>query len=71
MARRSTASVSSLVQACGANGQHARVEPAAAAGARLEQDVGEARRQAPVELVRPEDVAVEHLPLALGRQAAP
>ena len=49
--------------------EHARVEPAAAAGARLEQDVREGRRQPGVQVVHAEDVAVEELALAVGRRA--
>ena len=50
-------------------GEHARVEATAAAGAGLEQDVREAVRQPPVELVQAQHVAVVELALALGRQA--
>ena len=45
------------------------IEPAAAAGARLEQDRRERRRQPGVEVVHAEDVAVEELALPVGRQA--
>ncbi len=49
-------------------GEHARVEPPATAGARLEQDVREGRGQAGIELVDAQDVAVEELALAIGRE---
>ena len=49
-------------------GQHSRVEPPAAARARLEQDVGEGGREARVQVIDAEDVAVEELALAVGRQ---
>ena len=71
MRRRSIASVSSLVQPCGAKASMPGSNRAPPLGAGLEQDVREARRQAPVELVHAEDVAVEELALALGREREP
>ena len=62
------ASVSSLVQACGANASipgSNRPPPLAHDSNRIS---GNARRQAPVQLVHAEDVAVEELALPVGRQ---
>ncbi len=52
-------------------GEHAGIEPAATARARLEQHVRETGGQAPVQVVDAEDVAVEELALAVGRQPEP
>ena len=49
-------------------GEQPGIEAAAAAGARLEQDLGEGRVQARVQVVHAEDVAVEELALPVGRQ---
>ena len=48
-------------------GEQARIEATAAAGAGLEQDLGERRREALVHRVDAEHVAVEQLALAVGR----
>ena len=50
-------------------GQHARDRTARRRCARLEQDVGEALGQAPVQLVHAEDVAVGRLALAVRRES--
>ena len=48
--------------------EHARIEPTAAARARLEQDLRERGSQASVEVIHTEDVAVEELALTIGRE---
>ena len=65
---RSIASVSSLVQACGANASIPGSNRPPPLGAGLEQDVRERRRQPGVQLVDAEDVAVEELALPVGRR---
>ena len=54
----------------GAVVEHTRVEPAAAAGAPLEQHLGEVRRQAAQQVVQAQHIAVGRLALALGGQHA-
>ena len=49
-------------------GQHTGIEPAAAAGAALKQNVGEPGGQPVHQGIDPQDVPVEHLALALGGQ---
>ena len=54
--------------ALGRERQEPRIEPTATSGARLEQDLREGRPEPGVQVVDAQDVAVEELALAIGRQ---